>query len=319
MATDDSPITGRTACWFVAPESLNRLAARRFNLYACHREIGQVLRYPRLDDQSIGYPHGRERVPFGQAGWDVGVTIKSLGDLADQLEGGIKPYPNSWFEEWVWNNQAPIGPGEIRRLAISAHGAARGIWFPNGRDRVDFKFFHPISPEGGDLPAFPDGLLIPTKSVQEIKSELDAIGKYVHPIGTIILMGCASGRGEDGTRLLRNLSEVWKHRTIVGFSTLGVAKGVIMSGHGDDRASTYAGMKLTDYFDGDALQTDYDKVTAVDAYSHLEWASETARFAKVVLDEDVLKCPEGECAPTQDAGVSRSRASKGQTPKRERR
>lgn len=289
MADDDSPLVRHSMRHPVASGALNRLALRRFNVYACHRELGQILAYPRLEDAAIGYPQGRERIPFGQAGWDVGLTIKSLDDLADQLDGGVKPFPRDWFEGKIWNNQAVIGPREIRRLAISAHGAAGGIWFPNGRDRVDAKFSHPISPHGGALPVFPDGVLIPTKSVQEIRPQLEAIGNYVHPIGTIILMGCASARGDAGTQLLIELSKVWRHRTIVGFSTLGVAKGVLMSGPGDDRASTYAGMKLTGYFDGDALETDYDKVTAPSAYARLEWASETARFAKVVLDGDVLK------------------------------
>jgi hypothetical protein len=318
MANEDSSVASQSACRLVAPEVLNRLTSRRFNVYACHREIGQILRYPRLEDPNITYPHGREQMPFGQAGWDVGLTIKSLADLASQLDSGIRPYPQTWFDEWIWNSQQPIGHGEIRRLAISAHGAARGIWFPNGRDRVDFSFFHPISPDGGALPAFPDGVLIPTKSVEEIETELNMIGRYVHPMGTVILMGCASGRGEDGTKLLRKLSRALRHRTIVGFSTLGLAKGVIMSGHGDDRASTYAGMKITDYFDGDALQTDYEKLTSIEAYSRLEWASETARFAKVVLDGDVLKYPEGE-SPSADGDVGHGREAKKPASKRAKR
>src|SRR5262245_8743549 len=62
---------------------------------------------------------------YGQAGWDLGLNYRTLGDLASRL-GQLKR------AKWTPGTGATIQSGEIQRLAIHAHGNA-GMLHVNGQ------------------------------------------------------------------------------------------------------------------------------------------------------------------------------------------
>lgn len=195
---------------------------------------------------------------YGQSGWDIGLNYKGLGDLTAQI-GQIKR------PDWVDGKGSTIKQGEIRRLAIHAHGNA-GMLHVNG--------------EGGPS--------LTAKSIGSMQSELSRIGLMtvsdaVNP-AVILLVGCVAAQGKEGNALLAGLSQLWPNRKVVGFWTLGYVAGGEMKRSGED--CTEAGMR-----DTSALYAGAANDVAGRYWKDLKewpWASETSPHAKVAFNGAVV-------------------------------
>ena len=234
-------------------------------VWAYNSEVLPVCRNARLDTTSgLSYPDGNKQ---GQAGWDVAVPFKTLEDLAKNLTDGVampRQFCGNWFQDCD-----PIQRGEILRLAIMAHGDQGGKLAVSG---------------SGEQP-------LTAANVKDFHSTLHTIGLYTREKSTILLTGCLAGQGEEGTRLLKALSEVWPGRWVVGFTTIGYRYGGVMKRSGE--TCVLPGMRDTDapaYLFAnppkwDKLWGDFDK---------MPWASEKSINAKVVRNGVVERCPPGE-------------------------
>ena len=194
---------------------------------------------------------------YGQAGWDIGFNYSGLHDLATQLSALSRP-------AWVGAG-GRIGRGEVRRLAIHAHGNAGQL--------------HVNGTPGPSLTA---------ASVVSMHSDLYSIGLMTPDDRTnpavILLVGCVAGQGRDGTALLRALSREWPNRKVVGFATLGYVAGGEMLRAGAH--CTEAGMRDTNALyagEADATAGRYWRSRA-----DWPWASETSPRAKVALNDVII-------------------------------
>lgn len=195
---------------------------------------------------------------YGQAGWDLGLNYKSLGDLCARLSSLERA-------DWTPGQGRLIQAGEIQRLAIHAHGNA-GMLHVNGHG----------------------GPSLSAKTLPSMQADLARIGGMVvsdsrNP-GVILLIGCVAGQGKDGTALLTGLSRLWPNRKVVGFGTLGYVAGGEMKRTGDN--CTESGMRDTDALyagqaDDDASQKWHDRKV-------WPWASETSPRAKVALNGAII-------------------------------
>lgn len=198
---------------------------------------------------------------YGQAGWDIGLNYKGLGDLSAQLSRLKRP-------AWAPGPGSTIQQGEIQRLAIHAHGNA-GMLHVNG--------------QGGPS--------LTAKNIPSMQADLSRIGLMTantpaNP-AVILLVGCVAAQGKEGSALLSELSRLWPNRKVVGFWTLGYVAGGEMKRSGD--ACTEAGMRdTTALFAGEA--NDH----AGEFWHDLKqwpWASETSPRAKVALNGAVVFGP----------------------------
>jgi len=223
------------------------------------RTPGFVCTDARLTDRSVSTWPWQDRPvtttdqDYGQAGWDIGINYGSLSDLATKLWGMSRP-------DWV-PGTGTIGRGEVRRLAIHAHGNA-GQLHVNG---------------------FP-GTSLTAATVPAMSGDLNRIGLMTpdDPASpaVILLVGCVAGQGREGTALLQALSRAWPNRKVVGFATLGYVAGGDMLRRG--ASCTEAGMR-----DTNALYAGEADATA-GRYWHNRtdwpWASESSPRAKVALN-----------------------------------
>jgi hypothetical protein len=190
---------------------------------------------------------------YGQAGWDIGFNYSGLSDLATQLSSLSRP-------DWV-PGSGTIGRGEIRRLAIHAHGNA-GTLHVNGTP----------------------GPSLTARTVPSMHPDLHRIGLMTpddaaYP-AVILLVGCVAAQGREGTALLTALSRVWPNRKVVGFATLGYVAGGEMLRRG--AGCTEAGMR-----DTTALHAgEADDLAGRYWHNRTDWpwASETSPRAKVALN-----------------------------------
>lgn len=227
---------------------------------------GFVCRDARLTDRRVHPWPWQDRATtivdqdYGQAGWDIGLNYSGLSNLVLQLSSLDRP-------KWVAGS-GKIGLGEIRRLAIHAHGNA-GQVHVNGR-------------LGPSLTAET------VASMASIHSDLTRIGLMTsddraNP-AVILLVGCVAGQGREGTALLLALSQVWPNRKVVAFATLGYVAGGEMFRSGD--GCTEPGMR-----DTNALYSGEADATA-GRYWHNRtdwpWASETSPRAKVALNGGII-------------------------------
>jgi hypothetical protein len=244
---------------------------RSINVWAYHVDFGTLCRNGALDKSTgLSYPQGNEQ---GQAGWHVTVPFESLNGLARRLSAGVA-MPKQFCGNWIKDCDA-IQRREIARLAILAHGDQGGVWAANGKQST----------------------LVTTKNVAKYQADLNTIGLYTSESATILLCGCLSGQGAEGTNLLIALSRTWPKRTVVGFRTLGYRHPGAMKRLGEP--CELPGMRETD-----ATAELYANPPKYDAqwsdFKKMPWAAATTRFAKVVEDGHVIRCPEGELCTTLD-------------------
>jgi hypothetical protein len=193
---------------------------------------------------------------YGEAGWDIGLNYSGLTDLATRLSTLARP-------DWVAGTGV-IGRGEIRRLAIHAHGNS-GELLVNGTG----------APK------------LTAAAVPSMHRDLNRIGLLtpddpVNP-AVILLVGCNAGMGRAGTDLLLALTRVWPNRKVVAFASLGYVAGgeMLRSGAG----CTEPGMRDTDTLHpGEA-----DRAAGRMWHNRRDWpwASERSPRAKVALNGEI--------------------------------
>ena len=207
--------------------------------------------------QSLKYPEG---TTDGQAGWDMGLSFVKFRDFATKLR---RPLDVPGHICGKTGGKCQIRTGQITRLAINMHGLADGAAFVNGKEE------EPLTAD----------------NIHKFFSELEAIGQSTSSDSIILLMGCVAGLGENGSRLLSALSNLWFGRKVVGFATLGFAHGGGMARSG--AGCSEPGMRATkEVASGHPLDRDkvQDLLAIWDDSNALPWASEDFRSAKVALN-----------------------------------
>jgi hypothetical protein len=251
---------------------------------------GVVCRDARLTDRTktkvlwSGRPVTTQDQLYGQAGWDVGLTFTSLEDLAGHLEKLEIP-------KYVAGGGSYIQPGDIRRLAIHAHGAP-GTIFINGVDsavRLTLKTIHDEKIHKqldriGRLTL--DSAVANTRAFAEaMKKRKDAAVPPPLEPAVILFVGCIAGAGPDGTKLLCELSKLWPNRKVVGFVMLGYAPGGAMKRK--DEGCNEAGMRDTTSPLAGEADRDAPKYWA--DLKTWPWASEASPRAKVAFLGKLIK------------------------------
>jgi hypothetical protein len=353
---DKAPVKAEYAPYkYSADQYTNVIGSGLRNLcvYACHQEIAMMEKDPSIEDKSIKYPYGndvkakllgkelvRGKDRIGQAGWDIGLNFKDLSDLEKNIrECGVP-------EQLGGGN---IQHGEIARLAISAHGALEGIWFPNGKgsfpeeDRgaksgVRALFYAPVAAVNKTVilqrSAYPhpepkneeerkrleEKMTFKTQPVHDpgIEEWLYKIGLFTREGSTIILMGCCSGAGQDGTDLLKALSDIWPKRKIVAFSTIGIVDANWMLKPPSflricNPVEYSAGMK--DTLCSTEIDIRVERQKLKETFQDLEWASEESLNAKILINLPIteggkyvnryhlLRCSKINCCKTKQCPV----------------
>lgn len=208
---------------------------------------------------------------YGQRGWHVGLQFRNLGRLATQLERLIVP-------DYVSPNEHTIRRGELRRLAINAHGN-KGVIFTSGKDHEA------------------DGLSVATLS--RYHPDLHRIGLLTPRDGSAIiyLMGCVAGLDHEGTELLIQLSRVWPNRRVVGFISIGYAVPGSMGRVG--QICEEPGMRdtLSGHSAGGGPQQQQAWGSRWSNLSALPWASEHSPSAKVALNGVLIRGARFDAAP----------------------
>ncbi len=258
------------------------MSMREISLWAYHERFGTICRDARLgggDKSKLGYPEGTER---GQAGWQMAVKFANAHDLAEQLKAGLKT-PGFFCGRWLDSSDCdPIQRGEVKRLAILAHGL-------RGEIIIDGEGKPPLT----------------VKNISDFHDDLHNIGLFTDKGSTILFMGCLAAQGAEGTALLQTASTIWPGRTIVGFTTLGYRHPGAMKRSGEaceepgmrDTNSLYTMIRGQSLKEFDPFWSDLTK---------LPWASETSPHAKVVRDGVVVRWPVGESSMPPPPPVNKS-------------
>jgi hypothetical protein len=132
--------------------------------------------------------------------WEVRTLFSSLGNILAQLRSGVDDSNNvrsRLHGRGTPSGQILLRTGDIGRLGIVAHGRA-GAYGIDG-----------ITGNG----------VLSTHNLRRFAGNLTALGGYIAPGGYLVLMGCLSGQGEAGTRLVLAISRLMPHVNIVAFST----------------------------------------------------------------------------------------------------
>jgi len=207
---------------------------------------------------NIAYPKGDN---FGQSGWDAVVGFDRAGTIAPNLAARTKGTL-------------------ITRLAINAHGDP-------GHFDLDSRCTGPLIQADPDL----YNKLLSLDTWNTFEPALQAIGRLVAGDGTIILMGCNSGRGPIGSALLRKLSLLWTGRNVVAFTTVGVTLQQLRPEGG---FCQNPGMRDTDYESAAATEKITFERYGQGRANALDWAAETTTHAKVAKDGRITKAGEVE-------------------------
>ncbi len=142
----------------------------------------------------------------GQAGWDIGMNVNHLEDLATKL--------NSLH-------------GKVRRLGIVAHGGpgefhiAKPPLIITQNENDIRKWYKHLKKDNKKLPIdtfVRDGRVLDT--VSEHKEALISIARSLTPDATVLLLGCRAGEGLSGRKLVMRISEFLQGRRIVAFTTI---------------------------------------------------------------------------------------------------
>jgi hypothetical protein len=225
----------------------------------------------REDDGStlshLPYPEGTRR---GQAGWDVGVHFGSLKSLASKLSHKPIALPNFICGN-LFQDCAPLQPGQISRLAINAHGDSGEVRI-NGRN-------NPVS-------------LTPLTLISDadLRTDLGFIRDVTDPTATILFIGCLAGHSLGGTELLIALSLFMPGRKIVGFATICYSHGA-RQGRRGSIGFTEAGMRDSGFVvpssSQEAEDARFDPIW--NDLSVLPWASEFSPHAKMALNGIIIR------------------------------
>jgi len=236
------------------------------------------------------YPDG---TPNGQVGWDMGIQAASLDNLAEKLHTESTPrHVCEPVISWCESNCCPIVPGQIYRLAIVGHGAP---------GQMEVRSFC-----GGSKS--PDCFLTHQSVGGMHKAALKKIGRLLDPEeGRVLLIGCNAGKGPAGSRLLIELSNLWKGRRVTGF----IQGMYYQNTHGNPGyripkdelydntcKETYGMCSGWDDPKSDKCQCEYKRYGQYwNDLGKLPWASEFSRWAKTAENGILIRDPESISLP----------------------
>ena len=255
--------------------------------WAYHEEFGTICRDARLGGggSSRRYPGGSSS---GQAGWHVAIGFSNLSGLASRLgpgSGGVSGTAMPAYFCGNWFDDCPaIRAGEVRRLAILAHGCPGRFFINGGGGR---------RPDGTSYSCYSPDPARPPLTSQNARDPSGGFHPHLHQIGlatsqdaTVFLMGCDVANGPEGWQLLRALSHVWPGRRVVGFTTSGYRhSGEMYRGSGD--YCQEPGMRDTPI--GGALHGMERMLDEMwDDFTQMPWASERSPHAVVARDGQII-------------------------------
>ncbi|WP_437850750.1 hypothetical protein [Sorangium sp. So ce363] len=93
-------------------------------------------------------------------------------------------------------------------------------------------------------------------------------------------MGCMAGQGDDGTRLLTELSLIWPRRLVVGFTTIGYRHPMHMMPHPAQDPFQLPGMRDTN-IENEVLVNPHALDRLWSDLVKMPWASEYSPHAKI--------------------------------------
>jgi hypothetical protein len=221
----------------------------------------------------------------GQGGWDIGLRFMNLTDLAGQLEQLQKTLPwhmcnhLSWPPKWT----CP-GIGKVTQLAINAHGIPGTLYTGGSPDGT--KVFDPRA----------EHFAISVENLRAVAGDLLRIRDAMDLGATVFLMGCLAGQGQDGTDMLKVLSQCWPGRRIVAFTTVGFQDADLMLR--DGKFCTEPGMRDTQAVNQSPPGlAPWGEETMWKNLNMLPWASETSPGAKIALNGQIIRQPAIDVAP----------------------
>ncbi|HWA16945.1 MAG TPA: hypothetical protein VG817_10955, partial [Gemmatimonadales bacterium] len=209
----------------------------------------------------LKYPNGTAE---GQAGWDIAIRFGSAASLPANLKDGIK------------------GRGLIDRLAINAHGDP-------GHFDLNSQCVSPLLQGNEDIYR----KLLSPSNIEPFRPALEGVKALLAANARVLLMGCNSGRGELGTKLLLELSQIWPGREVTAFTTIGASLQRMQAG----RFCQIPGMRDTEF--------EHPAPEGVDRYSNgrinsYPWASHESPHAKTAKDGKLIKDPEPKLGSNTD-------------------
>ena len=207
------------------------------------------------DPSGKGYPEGND---VGQFGWDVGMTFSSLSELDDKLSTSISEH----------------GGKKVERLAIDVHGVP-------GHLDIDGKIGNrPTTAEEIKTKEF--GL----ETFEKYRPQFIRIAQHIAPNGTLIFMSFNVDVGPMGSQILSKLSaEIFREIKVVGFITIGASGQIAVKSCMLPGAKFLGSTQPSGSPEEEArrwLQVKGDP-----------WASEKSPQAKVALNGNIIKNPDG--------------------------
>jgi hypothetical protein len=221
--------------------------------------------------RELHYPAGNER---GQAGWDIGLSFRTLADMVDSIAAIRKKRSDA-----------------INRLAINLHGApgivdaeSKGQWAPPA-DKI-------LEADGLPTP----GIHFNHKTLRDkFGVKLRELNSMLAGDAIVLFMGCNVGQDALGDEFLKVLSkETFPGKKVAGFKTVGLTYRQYRSGE----KCTEPGMRDSNYnlssFGNQKSEEEREKEAI-----KLPWASETSPNAKVALNGAIISGADPNVAKTE--------------------
>ena len=211
--------------------------------------------------------------PKGQFGWNIGLEFGTFDHLSKLLTSEYD-LPKRFCGN-LFFRCGPIKPGQVKTLAIQAHGAPGVV----DMDGVSASAAD-VTPLLQQNPNFLNVVTIQGKFAPQIA----AIRNVLRPDGGVFFMGCNVASGTAGTEFLLAMSRALPGRKIgaitsVGYSDMARQKCASSSGFSD-----YPGMRDTQYTShkvSGSPQRDYEKLSVWNDLQRLPWADWNSIHAKV--------------------------------------
>jgi hypothetical protein len=137
----------------------------------------------------------------GQGGWSTGVHFSDCRNLVQQLR------------------DARIYRREVRRLGVVAHGRPGSFWI--NREPENLHVAAAQDPDLSDVYGWTHQNL----TMPRVLEQIHLIGHYLSPYSNVLLLGCNSASGPEGTALLEGLSRLWPDVRVHGYVVTLLASG----------------------------------------------------------------------------------------------
>jgi hypothetical protein len=211
------------------------------------------------------------RSPHGKGGWDervgFGTAVSLVRNLRAQLAGRL-----------------------VSRLGINAHG------YPGYFD-LDSVLSNSSFAPTDDAQVLAD--MLSRRTFEKFLPALTELGTLLTTDAIVILEGCMAAGGPGGAQLLISLSDVWRGRRVVGFTTVQHTPKTVPG-----RGCTWAGNHDTPYENESYSEQQRYARYGQGKLSLMPYAHESSTHAKIALNGKLIKDPE-KLAPSPLPGVWR--------------